>query len=189
MIERLNQLSLYNFIELSCGNNLVLLSDGDSATDIELKECASKLFIEYRNIADPVKLKALIAEKEELVKEKVRILLLRICQNLISLNCYGEVREVLAAMSYKAFAMTEEQVHAKVEEILRSALFEQKRNEELKVEEKQEKMSLEQIRASFDSEIAFLMTHFKMNIDVHLTNASVYANIVRQAFIELSIKR
>ncbi len=37
------------------------------------------------------------------------------------------------------------------------------------------------IRASFDSEIAFVMTYFKMQIDIYITrNAAVYANIVQR---------
>lgn len=189
MIERLNQLPLYDFIELSCGNNSVLLLGDSNVTDAELKERASKLIIEYRKVADPVRVKALLVEREDLVKEKVKILLLRVCQNLLSLSCCDEVREVLAIMSYKSSHMTDEQVSVKVEELLRSVLFEQKRNEDLKTEEKSENLLPEQIRASFDSEIAFLMTYFKMNIDVRSTNAAIYANIVHQADVEISAKR
>ena len=33
------------------------------------------------------------------------------------------------------------------------------------------------------------MTFYKMNIDSHVINAAVYANIVRQADVEISIKK
>ena len=49
--------------------------------------------------------------------------------------------------------------------------------------------STEQIRSSFDAEIAFLMTFFKMSIDSRVINAAVYANIVHQADVEISIRK
>ena len=47
----------------------------------------------------------------------------------------------------------------------------------------------EQIRSSFDAEIAFLMTFFKMSIDSRVINAAVYANIVHQADVEILIRK
>ena len=44
------------------------------------------------------------------------------------------------------------------------------------------------IRASFDSEIAFVMTYFKMQIDIHTINAAVYANIVQRANTEIRLR-
>ena len=49
--------------------------------------------------------------------------------------------------------------------------------------------SPEQIRSSFDAEIAFLMTFFKMSIDSRVINAAVYANIVHQADVEISFRK
>ena len=48
MIERLNQLSLYDFIELSCGNCSVLLSPDEDINEMELKKRSSDLIIEYK---------------------------------------------------------------------------------------------------------------------------------------------
>lgn len=73
---------------------------------------------------------------------------------------------LLALLSYDTKSMSDEQVKSKVEELLRSALFEQKRSDDMRSDEKKEKATPEQIRSSFDAEIAFLMTFFKMNIDV-----------------------
>ena len=84
MIERLNQISLIDFIELSCGNYVCLLSDEKSAPESELKEIASKLIIEYRSIVNPSGMKAVIMDKEDMVKERAKLLSLRICQTLVS---------------------------------------------------------------------------------------------------------
>ena len=53
MIERLNQITLNDFIELSCGNYACLLSDRGSVSESTLKEMTSKLIIEYRSIVNP----------------------------------------------------------------------------------------------------------------------------------------
>ena len=55
MIERLNQITLNDFIELSCGNYACLLSGRGSVSESMLKEMASKLIIEYRSIVCIVK--------------------------------------------------------------------------------------------------------------------------------------
>lgn len=190
MIERLNQISLNDFIELSCGNYNCLLFNGEEATKEELKERATKLIVDYRNIVNPSGMKALVLDKEDLVKERARLLSLRICQTLISINCFDDVREVLKLFDVDTRNMSEEQLIFKIDNMLRSAIFEQKRNEERRKEEGEDKRATpEQIRSSFDTEIAFLMTYFKMNIDSRIINAAVYANIVHQAEIDILIRK
>lgn len=188
MIEILNQLSLSAFIDLSCGDNKVLLTPGEQVSDELLKECASRLMIEYKTVVNPSGMKTLLSEREEVAKERVMILLLRVCQTLLSFNGYAEVREILALIPLNAKTISDEQVKAKVEERLRFALFQQKRNSEMRSEEKKEASTSEQIRSAFYSEIAFMMTYFKMNIDLNLTNAAVYANIVHQADVDIRMK-
>lgn len=190
MIERLNQISLSDFIDISCGEYLCLLSENESKSEEELKERASKLIIDYRNINNPSGVKALILDKEDIMKERTHLLLLRICQTLIAVCSFDEVREVLMQMEVNAHNMDNEQLKSKLDYMLHIAIFEQKRNEERRVEEHSEKKAIpEQIRSSFDSEIAFLMTYFKMNIDVHAVSAAVYANIVHQADVEITIRK
>lgn len=190
MKERLNQISLYDFIEISCGNYQCLLAEGEPVSNDELKERASKLIVDYRNIVNPIGMKAMLLDREDMVKERSKLLLLRICQTLISIDSYDDVRGILNLLNVNTQVMDNDQVKSKLEYMLHSALFEQKRNDERRNEESQDKKATsEQIRASFDSEIAFLMTYFKMNIDIHSTNAAIYANIVHQADVEISAKR
>lgn len=190
MIERLNQISLNDFIELSCGNYNCLLFDGEAATEEELKERATKLIVNYRNIVNPSGMKAMLLDKEDIVKERAKLLSLRICQTLVSINCYDDVREILLLFGVDARGMNDELVKNKLENLLHTAIFEQKRNKERRQEDnKGDKATPEQIRSSFDSEIAFLMTYFKMNIDSRIINAAVYANIVHQADVDISIRK
>ena len=185
MIERLNQITLNDFIELSCGNYACLLSDRGSVSESTLKEMTSKLIIEYRSIVNPSGMQAMIMDKEDMVKERAKLLSLRICQTLVSLGFYDDVRQVLGQLNVDTRNMSDEQVISKIDYLLHSAIFEQKRNEERRSEEH----TPEQIRSSFDAEIAFLMTFFKMSIDSRVINAAVYANIVHQADVEISIRK
>lgn len=189
MIERLNQLSLYDFIELSCGDCSVLLSPDEDINEMELKKRSSDLIIEYKKITNPSGLKSVLVDREDMIKERARVLLFKVCISLIAIDAYEDVRKTLALLSYDTKSMSDEQVKSKVEELLRSALFEQKRSDDMRSDEKKEKATPEQIRSSFDAEIAFLMTFFKMNIDVRNINAAVYANIVHQADVEISMKK
>ncbi|WP_270564529.1 hypothetical protein [Bacteroides finegoldii] len=190
MIERLNQITLNDFIELSCGNYACLLSDRGSVSESTLKEMASKLIIEYRSIVNPSGMQAMIMDKEDMVKERAKLLSLRICQTLVSLGFYDDVRQVLGQLNVDIRDMSDEQVISKLDYLLHSAIFEQKRNEERRSEEhKGSKATPEQIRSSFDAEIAFLMTFFKMSIDSRVINAAVYANIVHQVEVDISIRK
>lgn len=195
MIERLNQLSLSEFIELSCGDLSVLLkpddkSKNDTVSNEKLKERATKLMIEYKNITDSTGMKAVLIEREDFVKEKTQILLLRICQTLISIDGYGEVCSILSNIGIDTGNMNKEQIKRKVDELLHTALFEQKRNDDMRSHEEKKKIpSSEQIRSAFDAEIAFLMTYFRMSIDIHVINAAIYANMVHQAIIDIEMKR
>lgn len=162
MKSRLNQLTLSEFIELLCGNHLVLCAPGEVLPKEHLNQCAIKLIGEYRAIVNPVATKAMLVEYEDVTKQRIDILLLRICQTLMSLNVYDDVREILQMIDCGGLTMTEEQVKSKVEELLRTALFEQKRNDEMRQEEVHpNKLTPDQIRASFDAEIAFMMTFLK----------------------------
>ena len=190
MIERLNQITLNDFIELSCGNYACLLSGRGSVSESTLKEMASKLIIEYRSIVNPSGMQAMIMDKEDMVKERAKLLSLRICQTLVSLGFYDDVRQVLGQLNVDIRDMSDEQVISKLDYLLHSAIFEQKRNEERRSEEhKGSKATPEQIRSSFDAEIAFLMTFFKMSIDSRVINAAVYANIVHQVEVDISIRK
>lgn len=185
MIERLNQITLSDFIELSCGNYACLLSDCKSMSESTLKEIASKLLIEYRSIVNPSNMKAMVMDKEDMLKERTKLLSLRICQALVSLGFYDDVRQVLGQLNVDTRNMSDEQVISKIDYLLHSAIFEQKRNEERRSEEhKGSKATPEQIRSSFDAEIAFLMTFFKMSIDSRVINVLS----TQISFIKLMLK-
>ena len=110
MIERLNQITLSDFIELSCGNYACLLSDCKSMSESTLKEIASKLLVEYRSIVNPSNMKAMVMDKEDMLKERAKLLSLRICQALVSLGFYDDVRQVLGQLNVDTRNMSDERL-------------------------------------------------------------------------------
>ena len=112
-----------DFIELSCGNYACLLSDRGSVSESTLKEMASKLIIEYRSIVNPSVMQAMIMDKEDMVKERAKLLSLRICQTLVSLGFYDDVRRVLDQLNVDTRNMSDEQVISKIDYLLHSAIL------------------------------------------------------------------
>ncbi len=104
-----------DFIELSCGNYACLLSGRGSVSESMLKEMASKLIIEYRSIVNPSGMQAMIMDKEDMVKERAKLLSLRICQTLVSLGFYDDVRQVLGQLNVDIRDMSDEQVISKLD--------------------------------------------------------------------------
>ena len=185
MIERLNQLSLAQFIELSCGDNSVLLEENENASEKEMKQLASRFILEYRTLMNPTGVKAIMAEKENALKIDARIFLLKLCKSLCILEGYEQVREALKE-SLPA-NLTDDRLKKAVENMLHEAEFYKKRTEDMAVADNPA-INENAIRASFDSEIAFVMTYFKMQIDIHTINATVYANIVQRANTEIRLR-
>ena len=185
MIERLNQLSLAQFIELSCGDNSVLLEENENASEKEMKQLASRFILEYRTLMNPTGVKAIMAEKENALKIDARIFLLKLCKSLCILEGYEQVREALKE-SLPA-NLTDDRLKKAVENMLHEAEFYKKRTEDMAVADNPA-INENAIRASFDSEIAFVMTYFKMQIDIHTINAAVYANIVQRANTEIRLR-
>ena len=189
MKSRLNEITLAQFIELLCGNYFVL-SDSDEVKESELQERARSLIASYRFIADEPGMRALIADKEESVKLKMKVFFLRICNMLVLQEEFADVRLLLSMIDEDVTGIDNDTLHDKVAELLRYATFEQQRNEEAhKKYESGAKPSSDNIRSYYDAEIAFIMTYVKMNIDMHHINAAVYANIVNQVNADIMNKR
>lgn len=187
MIERLNQLSLAQFIELSCGNDSVLLGKNENVPENEIRQLASRLIVEYQNITNPSGMQAMLVTKDEHLKLDARLFLLKICRALCLVEGWHEARKALGELYHIDESRPDEQFQSDIDTLLREAEFQKKRMDAMTVAEIP--VSDENtIRSSFDSEIAFITTHFKMPIDIHKINAAVYANIVHRADMEIKLK-
>lgn len=183
MIENISEISLKNFIELLCGNYSVL-QQGEECLSLDLKKKASDLIFEYRKIVNPSGVESYLMDREEDVKIKSRLLALRMCKALLSLGDVDFVIHSMKDMGYGSIAA--EKVGSKIDRHIAECLYMQKKHDD-RLENNQNSRP-NNVRESYDTEIAFIMTYFKMNIDINIISAGIYANMVRQADNEIRRK-
>lgn len=183
MITTLSRLNMCDFIELLCGNNQVLLEDGDN--DSMLENVASELIYQYQCIVNPSGIESALLEKEEKIKIKYRITIAKILKALMSIDAVEDVIELLKEMGYSV--NEREKISSKIDRMIAEAEYMKKRIDD-NSQKSGKKNTPDDVRASFDREIAFLMTYFKMNIDTRNITAGVYANMVHQADVEIKRK-
>lgn len=182
MIERLDQLTLQNLIDLSCGDRSVLLVGDEKPDEADIMERAGKILDEYKSIASPNQAKMDMIEAEEMTKFRMKEKCLRIC---LALCCQGRpdmARNVLLELDVSPGHIdTDENVLKRCKAMLDEVVYEIKRHEELKRENGDKAVSEAEARKSWYAEIAFVMSSLKMSIDPATVNAAVYANLVNVA--------
>lgn len=183
MIERLDQLTLQNLIDLSCGDRSVLLVGDEKPDEADIMERAGKILDEYKSIASPKQAKMDMIEAEETTKFRMKEKCLRICVALCSQDRPGMARDVLLELDVSPDLIdTDDKVRTRCKAMLDEVVYEIKRHEELSQEKVTKKVTkIEDIRKSWYSEIAFVMSMLKTNIDPATLNAAIYANLVLSA--------
>lgn len=175
MIEKLEQLTVEQFVDLICGNKNVLLGKHEVSGAAKLTEATRNIVLEYRMISDDAGAKAYLSNAEELVKAKIEVTIYTICCNLVKLGEHERVREVMIECGINAKTMTDQRVTAEVKSRLERA-----RNSVKKIEKEAESdnVSLGDIRREFDAQTAQLTAYYKFQIDTATMKATVYAHLV-----------
>lgn len=183
MKTRLDQLTLRDLIELSCGDASVLLDKGETPAESVKIACARQIMTEYKELATPAQAKMDLIDEEDMQKLQMKERCLRICLALISQQHADMAKEVLIELDVsEEFLKDDEAIKNRCQAMLDETLYEIKRQNEL-AEERGVKIqkTADDMRRSWYGEIAFVMSTFKMSLDPAITNAAVYANLVRQA--------
>ncbi len=175
MKEKLEQLTLSQFVELVCGNTGVLLGKAEIGHPSKLAVATRNIVFEYRSIADPGGMSTYFRHIEDMIKDKINVIIFTMLNNLVSLKQYDRAREVLVEYGLSASDWTD----GRVDGIIKAKLAQSQRALEDK-EAENEKVIVERdkIRAQFDSQIAFIMAHFKFQIAPDTIKATLYANLV-----------
>lgn len=183
MKERLDELTLQELIDLSCGNHKVLLRGGERPSAVDILDRAAAIMSEYKSIAMPVQAKMDLVEGEQLEKLRIREKCGRICLLLCEQGRADMAREVLFEMDVNVSLLTtDEAVRTKCKAVINEAQFEIGRINEQDRERSSKKTSgPDGMRKAWMSEVAYVMSVFKMSIDPRSTNAAIYANLVRQS--------
>jgi hypothetical protein len=170
-IERLDQLTMVQFMDIACGDYKMLGGD---------KVKAAELIGAFHRISDPAGYQVILQEKIEDARRKARILLFSVMLTLLSLDAEDDVRKLLEEIGKtRASRMEPEKMRLMVEQFLRSERAAQERAEKEKGKEGQP--DARKLRADFYTEVSVLMRHFKMAIELNSINAEVYANLRHQA--------
>lgn len=175
MIERLEQLTMSQFVDMLCGDTSVLLDKHEVANPDKIAKVVRSIVMEYRAIANPSGNNAYLRHSEDLAKAKMRVVAFTVCSNLVAFKQYGKAREVLLSLGMSASKWNDNRVAGTVK-----AKLEQARREldTLNTESEKSKERDKNIRAMFDTLTATLMAHFKFQIDPTTIRATLYANLV-----------
>lgn len=183
MKTRLDQLTLHDLIELSCGDSSVLLDKDEAPAENVKLACAQQIMSEYKELATPTQAKMDMIEAEEQQKLRMKEKCLHICLALISQERSDMAKDVLLELDVNENLLkSEEAIKSRCNAMLDEVKYEIKRLAELAEERGQKKQqTVTDMRKAWFGEIAFVMSTLKMSIDPATTNAAVYANLVRQA--------
>ena len=177
MIERLDQLTLRDLIEVSCGD----LSPLGIEDELEAVKTANRIMDEYMSISQPVRAKMSLSEREDTTKMAMREKCLRICKLLVDLGHAEKAKEVLIDLGVdEAHLKDNDAIAIRCKAMLDDVQFEMRRAKEAEEQNPKPKQSPDQLRKGWYSEIAFVMSILKMSFDMDV-NAAIYANLVHQA--------
>lgn len=183
MIGTLSKLKLLDFIELVAVGNVEVLRESPQEEYNDLKKMAGELIYSYQSIVNPSGQKIILMDKEDNLKVQYKLTLCKILKIMIGIGVHNEVVNVLEGLGYHVEELSD--AEKRIDRIKAEAEYLQHR---LKGGTEQTMKTSDEVHAAFDKEIAFLMTYFKMNIDVNMISAGVYANMLHQADVELKRK-
>lgn len=185
MKERLEQLTVAEFVDLLCGDTDVLRGRHMIVSPEKLEETARNIVWEYKEIADPAGTKAYLADGTELVKMQLRALGLEICQHLVVMERYDKAREILGNLGLRANSIPDARLAPLVKSRLLKCRAEIKKLEDSADAKEEGEVD---IRREFDMQTAALMAHFKFQIDPGAMKASVYAHLIARYNAEIKVQ-
>lgn len=177
MKQRLEQLTLSQFIELACGDMSVLLGNHEAGNNDKMMIAMRNIVLEYRSIADPGGTNSYLKSIETWIKAKMKVLLFTMCDTIVKLGRYEKVREVLSEYGLPASSWNESRIKGIVQAKLSQA---QRELKEIDAENEKLDKDRDRIRFEFDEQIALIMAHFKFQIDPTTIKASLYAHLVKR---------
>lgn len=175
MIEKLEQLTIDQFIDLVCGKVNVILDKHEVCSPEKIAMAVRNIIIEYRDIADPGDVAGYIRNIEEWIKARMQVILWTMASNLVMFKDYDRARAVLEMYGLPSLAWNEKRIEGEVKSRLAKA---QRLLGEIDAERERQPEDIEKIRSRFDCQTASLMAHFKFQIDTSTMRATIYAHLV-----------
>jgi len=180
MKRRLDQLTLQELIELSCGDATVLVEKDDVPAE-DIAKAAAGILAEYKSIASPSQYRMDLSEKEKTAKLTIKERCARIAMALCQSGKVDDAREILVELGIgKGLIGDEEAILAQCQAILGEVDYERQRMSEYNAKRASKQKGTDHVRHSWYAEIASVMSILKVPVGMDL-NACVYANLVHQA--------
>lgn len=181
MKERLDQLTLKDLIEISCGE-FAVLAVGDEETTLDgFHRAAVRIIAEYKAIASPAQYRMDMSAAEKLAKLRFREKCARIAMALCRSDNLDLARGVLLEYGIEAeFLKDKDAILARCQAIIGEVEYERNRIEEYNAKSGPMAQSPDQLRRTWYSEIAGVMSTLKVPVPMDI-NAAIYANLVHQA--------
>lgn len=183
MKTKLEELTVREFIELVSGNTSVLHSKAEVILPAKLSIIMRNIVFEYKEIADKSGATSYISELDVLLKARMSAVVFSMCQTLVGLRAYDEVRVIMDEYGINVGSLTEAMLKATVDSHLERA-----KKEVAELEAEQQNDSADKtinIRREFDAQTAALMAYFKFQIDTSTMMATVYAHLVARHNAEI----
>lgn len=174
MITKLEELTAAQFIDLVSGDKRVLLAGREIASEAKLSNAMTTIVFEYRTIVDESGVNSYLTQLRSLIKSKAQVVIFKMCQNLIEVNRYDNVREILDDCGINAGRMSEQRLKAEVKSRLERAKSDVKKFEK----DNEDIHDIKDIRKTFDEQTAAMMAHYKFQIDTSTMKATLYAHLV-----------
>lgn len=175
MIEKLEQLTVDQFIDLVCGKVNVILDKHEICTPDKIAIVARNIIIEYRDIADPCDFAGFIRNIEEWIKARMGVILWTMVSNIVMFKDYDKARAVLDMYGLPSSSWNEKRIEGEVKSRLAKS---QRLLDEIEAEREKQTEDIDKIRSQFDGQTAALMAHFKFQIDTSTMRATIYAHLV-----------
>ena len=171
-IERLDQLTLQEFVDIACGD--LSLINGDESL-------AARLVMQYKKVSDPSDFRRSITDRAVIMKCRGSILFYALLRMLLEMGEEKEVRALLLDLGKrKVSEYPLDRMRMSVDSLYEHARVELKRAEDT-MEKEVGTVTPDEMRQTFFSETATIMKVLKVSIDVSTINALVYANLRHQA--------
>lgn len=175
MKTKLEELTIGQFIDLVCGDTSVLKGKHEIVSQAKVVDALRNIVFEYKEITDQAGMRGYLSTVEELLKAKMTAVLFYMCNNLVALEEYDRLRDVLAEYGVHSGSMNDRRVVAEVTSQLERA---KRTIAQINEESHSDKAEVTNIRRTFDEQTAALMAYFKFQIDTNTMKATVYAHLI-----------
>lgn len=175
MKQKLEELTIGQFVDLICGDAGVLLGRHEIASPQKQAAAIRDIVFEYRELSDRAGAQSYLSNIEELIRNKVRMSIFSECLELVRIKKYETTRNIMEQLGIGVAKMSNERLTAEVKSQLARA-----RQAEARAKENSHNPDGDaaEIRRSFDEQTAALIAFFKFQIDTETMKATIYALLV-----------